>query len=113
MGINILDLCMEQGLRIHNLLDMPVINIAKDIALRDLTIIIDLKAEEIIRLVASVHPSVCPSVRQSVSQRSQTYRVFISRGVQNGCASNQLLFRQVAPSRSTMLLIIGGGMGRK
>ncbi len=31
--------------------------------------------------------------------------MFISRGVQNGCLSNLLLFRQVAPLRSIMLLI--------
>ena len=34
------------------------------------------------------------------------YRVFISRGVQNGCVSNLLLFRQVAASRSVTVLML-------
>ena len=57
-----------------------------------LVIFIDREAGEIIRLVASICPSVCPSV-------------FTSGGVQNCCISNLLLFRQVAPSRWITLLI--------
>ena len=44
--------------------------------------------------------SIRPSVRPSVCQR-----VFITRGVQNVCACNLLLFRQVGRLRSITLLM--------
>ncbi len=99
-------------------------------------IIVDHEACEIIRLVASVHPSVCPSMlphlnrfptgaewsilvlgfamyskRSSEKQVSYTLKNIIECSSQGafkmvGC-SKWLLFRQVAPSRSIMLLIVG------
>ncbi len=61
-------------------------------------IIIEREAGEIIRLVASVRLSVCLFICLKHKLAVQGLCV---------CVCNQLLFREVAPSRSITLLIIG------
>ncbi len=72
------------------------------------------EAGEIIRLVASVCLSKfkVKGQDQRLSSRCHFSRVFISRGVQNGCVCNLLFLQRVWHLQSITLLIFIEGQGK-